>query len=296
MKLEKYAAIDIGSNAVRILIANVISDNCGNVYFHKNSLVRVPIRLGTDTFISGDISKKNTTRLIKAMKAFNLLMNLHDIIDYRAYATSAFREAKNKIHIIKLVKEKTGIEIEVIDGKKEAKLISTQNLFQEINKKSNFLFVDVGGGSTEFSIIKDGNRVIEKSFKIGSVRLLNNLVSNSLWNEVEKWIIKNTKCFDKLSLLGTGGNINKIHKLTNSKEGMPISLVTLSLFYKKISSITYNERIINYQLNPDRADVILPATQIYLRAMQWSKSSSIFVPKIGLSDGMIEELYRLRKE
>ena len=296
MKLEKYAAIDIGSNAVRILIANVISDNSGNVYFHKNSLVRVPIRLGTDTFISGDISKKNTTRLIKAMKAFNLLMNLHDIIDYRAYATSAFREAKNKIHIIKLVKEKTGIEIEVIDGKKEAKLISTQNLFQEINKKSNFLFVDVGGGSTEFSIIKDGNRVIEKSFKIGSVRLLNNLVSNSLWNEVEKWIIKNTKCFDKLSLLGTGGNINKIHKLTNSKEGMPISLVTLSVFYKKISSITYNERIINYQLNPDRADVILPATQIYLRAMQWSKSSSIFVPKIGLSDGMIEELYRLRKE
>ena len=295
MKIEKYAAIDIGSNAIRTLIANVVTNENGNVFFSKNALVRVPIRLGEDTFTSGNISKENIKRMLRAMKAFKLLMKVHSVVDFNAYATSALREANNRTHVVELIKEKTGIKIEMIDGEKEAKLISSLNLFQGINKQSNFLYVDVGGGSTEFSLFKNGNRVIEKSFKIGTVRLLNNMVSDLLWDEVKKWIVDKTKDLEKLSILGTGGNINKIHKMTQTKEGKPITSATLHLLYEKMSLLTYNERIINYELNPDRADVILPASKIYLRAMQWSNTSKIFVPKIGLSDGMIEELYRSRK-
>jgi len=296
MKIEKYAAIDIGSNAIRTLIANVVTNENGNVFFSKNALVRVPIRLGEDTFTSGNISKENIKRMLRAMKAFKLLMKVHSVVDFNAYATSALREANNRTHVVELIKEKTGIKIEMIDGEKEAKLISSLNLFQGINKQSNFLYVDVGGGSTEFSLFKNGNRVIEKSFKIGTVRLLNNMVSDLLWDEVKKWIVDKTKDLEKLSILGTGGNINKIHKMTQTKEGKPITSATLHLLYEKMSLLTYNERIINYELNPDRADVILPASKIYLRAMQWSNTSKIFVPKIGLPDGMIEELYRSKNK
>ena len=295
MKIEKYAAIDIGSNAVRMLIANVINDKNGNVYFQKNSILRVPIRLGSDTFTLGDISKKNIDRLLNAVKAFNLLIKVNEVIDFNVYATSALREAKNKNDVIKFIKEKTNIEIEIIDGKKEANLISSHNLFQGINNYSNILYVDVGGGSTEFSVFKNGKRVLEKSFKIGSVRLLNNRVHKKTWNDIQKWVITSTKDLDKLSIVGTGGSINKIHKLTNSKEGVPLSLTSLNNFYNKISSLTYEERIIEFELSPDRADVILPATQIYLKTMKWSNTFVIYIPKIGLSDGMIEEIYKSRK-
>jgi len=292
MKIEKYAAIDIGSNAIRILIANVIINNSVNVVFFKNSLVRVPIRLGEDTFTSGNISNLNIKRMLKAIKSFKLLINIHEVIDYSVYATSALREAKNKSYVIKLIKEKTGVEIEIIDGEKEAKLISSSNLFKEIYKNSNVLYVDVGGGSTEFSIIQNGKRVIEKSFRIGTVRLLKGVVSDLLWIELKNWLVKNTKTFEKLTILGTGGSIGKIQKLTQENENKPIDLKALQLLYQKVSLMTHSERIIKYQLNPDRADVILPALEIYIRTMEWSKISEIVVPKIGLSDGMIEEIYR----
>ena len=295
MKIEKYAAIDIGSNAIRTLIANIVTNENGSVFISKNALLRAPIRLGEDTFTSGNISNHNIKRMLRAMKAFKLLIKVHSVVDYNVYATSALREANNRLHVVELIKKKTGIEIEMINGKKEAKLISSLDLFQGINKQSNFLFVDAGGGSTEFSILQNGDRVIEKSFKIGTVRLLNNMVSDLLWDEVKKWIVDKTKDLDKLSILGTGGNINKIHRITQTKEGKPITSKTLRHIYKKMSLLTYNERIINYQLNPDRADVILPALQIYLRAMQWSNTSKIHVQKIGLTDGMIEELYMSRK-
>ena len=292
MKIEKYAAIDIGSNAIRILIANVIINNSVNVVFFKNSLVRVPIRLGEDTFTSGNISNLNIKRMLKAIKSFKLLINIHEVIDYSVYATSALREAKNKSYVIKLIKEKTGVEIEIIDGEKEAKLISSSNLFKEIYKNSNVLYVDVGGGSTEFSIIQNGKRVIEKSFRIGTVRLLKGMVSDLLWIELKNWLVKNTKTFEKLTILGTGGSIGKIQKLTQENENKPIDLKALQLLYQKVSLMTHSERIIKYQLNPDRADVILPALNIYIKTMEWSKISEIVVPKIGLSDGMIEEIYR----
>ena len=292
MKIEKYAAIDIGSNAIRILIANVIINNSVNVVFFKNSLVRVPIRLGEDTFTSGNISNLNIKRMLKAIKSFKLLINIHEVIDYSVYATSALREAKNKSYVIKLIKEKTGVEIEIIDGEKEAKLISSSNLFKEIYKNSNVLYVDVGGGSTEFSIIQNGKRVIEKSFRIGTVRLLKGVVSDLLWIELKNWLVKNTKTFEKLTILGTGGSIGKIQKLTQENDNKPIDLKALQLLYQKASLMTHSERIIKYQLNPDRADVILPALNIYIKTMEWSKISEIVVPKIGLSDGMIEEIYR----
>ena len=292
MKIEKYAAIDIGSNAIRILIANVIINNSVNVVFFKNSLVRVPIRLGEDTFTSGNISNLNIKRMLKAIKSFKLLINIHEVIDYSVYATSALREAKNKSYVIKLIKEKTGVEIEIIDGEKEAKLISSSNLFKEIYKNSNVLYVDVGGGSTEFSIIQNGKRVIEKSFRIGTVRLLKGVVSDLLWIELKNWLVKNTKTFEKLTILGTGGSIGKIQKLTQENDNKPIDLKALQLLHQKVSLMTHSERIIKYQLNPDRADVILPALNIYIKTMEWSKISEIVVPKIGLSDGMIEEIYR----
>lgn len=296
MKIEKYAAIDIGSNAIRILIANVFDDNNEKFFFSKNALVRMPIRLGQDTFTTGSISKKNIKKMLSAFKAFKLIMKIHKVIHFNVYATSALREARNKLDVINFIRDKTGILIEIIDGKKEARLTSSTNFFKGIDKRSNFLNVDVGGGSTEFSIIQNGKRVLQKSFKIGTVRIINDMVPKSLWNELKKWIKKASKNFDKLSLLGTGGNINKIHKITATNDGMPISLEVLELLYKKISSLSYDQRIVEYQMNPDRADVILPAFKIYLKAMRWSKISKIFVPKKGLCDGMIEELhYSIKK-
>ncbi len=290
MRIEKYAAIDIGSNAIRMLIANAINNN-GHIVFSKNALVRLPIRLGNDTFTFGYISKKNIKRILEAINAFKLIMKIHNVIDYSAYATSAMREAKNGLDIVELIKNKSGIKIELIDGKKEAKLTSSLNLYKNFRKDINFLFVDVGGGSTEFSIIQNGKRVVEKSFKIGTVRNLNKNISDLSLNNIKKWITDQTKKFKKLSILGTGGNINKIHRITNTEYQKPINYKTLYLLYKKMSELRYDQRIIKYQLNPDRADVILPALKIYLLAMKWSKSSEIFVPKKGLTDGMIEELY-----
>ena len=291
MKIEKYAAIDIGSNALRILITNVITDNKGNINFHKNSLVRVPIRLGEDTFTKGEISKLNIKRIIKAIKAFKHIIKIHKVIDFNAYATSALREAKNSDLIVKSIKKKTGINIDLIDGKKEASLISSVNFFQGIDRKLNFLYVDVGGGSTEFSVISNGDRIYEKSFKIGTVRLLNNMVKDNIWNEIKNWIVAKTSNIHGLSLIGTGGNINKIHKITSTKDYDPISYSSIRNLSKFMEKLTYEERIVRYHLNPDRADVILPALNIYLKALKWSGSKKIYVPKTGLSDGMIQELY-----
>ena len=290
MKIEKFAAIDIGSNALRVLVANVFTDKNGHVDFYKNSLIRVPVRLGQDTFTLGEITNGNIRRIIKAINIFKNIIRIHKVTKYKAYATSALREARNCDVIVELIKNKTGIMVELIDGVKEASLISSVRFFENIDKKLNFLYVDVGGGSTELSIISNGIKIQEKSFKIGSVRLLNNYVDCVIWDEIKDWIKENTNGIDDLFLIGTGGNINKIYKITSSKNDNIITLNELKNFKNSIYQLSYSERIIKYQLNPDRADVILPALKIYLNVLKWSGASKILVPRIGLSDGIIQEL------
>ena len=289
MKIRKYAAIDIGSNAVRMLVANVVEYEKKTIFL-KNSLVRIPIRLGQDAFSEGKISEVNIKRIIKSMKAFKLLMKVHGVKDYLAFATSALREAKNGSKVVEKVLEKSGIKIEIIDGKKEAKIISNTTIFDTISKEKTFLYVDVGGGSTEFSVLIKGKRTYSKSFKIGTVRLLNDKVSDETWQAAEEWVNEHTQGHEKIYLLGTGGNINKLHKMAGIKDDRPISYLTLNALSNKLNLLTYEERIVKLGLNPDRSDVILPAAKLFLKTLNWSGAKDIYVPKVGLSDGMIREL------
>ena len=295
MKVEKFAAIDIGSNAVRILIANVIEIE-NKVFFQKNSLIRSPVRLGEDSFTLGEISDKSIKRVIKTLKAFKLLMDVHDVSHYKAFATSALREANNSLHVVKMIKKKSRIKVEIIDGRKEAEIISYSKISDFINTQKTFLFVDVGGGSTEFTFINEGKNIISKSFKIGTVREINNLVDDRAWIAIKNWIKKNSKKYDKITLMGSGGNINKLFKLSNTKEGKPLSKIKLNQLYKDLLSLSYEERIISYGLNTDRADVIVPAAKIYLKALEWSGGQKIYVPRFGLSDGMVKYIYNKLKK
>tara|TARA_B100001059_G_C17838363_1_gene589941 strand:- start:1163 stop:2056 length:894 start_codon:yes stop_codon:yes gene_type:complete len=295
LKIKKFAAIDIGSNAMRVLISNVIETKEG-VHFQKNALVRAPIRLGEDSFTLGEISKKSLQRMINAMKAFKLLMKVHGVSQYQAYATSALREANNSSDVVEQVKKKSGIKIQIIDGRKEAEIISNSKISDFLNTQKTFLFVDVGGGSTEFTFINEGKRVCYKSFKIGSVRLINNLVDDRVWEAIRNWIIKNAKPYRKITLMGSGGNINKLFKLSNIKEGKPLSVIKLNQIFLELESLNYEERIVKFELNPDRADVIIPAARIYLKALEWSGGQKIYVPKFGLSDGMIKYMHKHRKK
>ena len=288
MKVKKLAAIDIGSNAIRILISNVVQVEGEHPVFMKSEMIRVPIRLGEDSFTVGEISPKNIKRVVKAMKAFKLIMKINGVKNYMACATSALRESSNADELIAKVKKKAGIKIELIDGKKEAEIISYTTILADQGHNSNYLYVDVGGGSTEFSVLKNGKRIVSKSFKAGTVRMINNMVNDKVWLEIEKWIKMNTKGIEKIQLLGSGGNINKVFKLSNIKDGNPITYFNLKSFYQDLKKLSYEERILRYNLNLDRADVILPALEIYLKALKWSGATKVFVPKIGLSDGMIK--------
>lgn len=295
MRIKKFAAIDIGSNAMRLLISNVIETKEA-VHFQKNALVRAPIRLGEDSFTLGEISKKSLKRMIRAMKAFKLLMKVHGVSHYQAYATSALREANNSSDVIERVKKMTGIKIEIIDGRKEAEIISNSKISDFLNSQKTFLFVDVGGGSTEFTIINEGKRVCSKSFKIGTVRLINNLVDDRIWEAIKNWINKNAKPYHKITLMGSGGNINKLFKLSNIKEGKPLSVIKLNQIFLELESLSYEDRIVKFELNPDRADVIIPAARIYLKALEWSGGQRIYVPKFGLSDGMIKYMHKNKRK
>lgn len=293
MKIKKYGAIDIGSNAVRLLIANVIEEKDKEPKFKKSSLVRVPIRLGADAFVSGEISKENISRMVAAMKAFKLLMDVHGVKRYKACATSAMREAENGQEVVDKIAKKTTIHIDIIDGKEEAKIISSTDLNELINSDDSYLYVDVGGGSTELTVFSKGKIINSKSFKIGTVRLLNNskVENKKKFSEVEDWVKENTKNLKRISLIGSGGNINKIFKMSGREVGRPISYIYMNAQYQFLKKMSYKERISELGLNPDRADVIVPATKIYLSAMKWSNARRIFVPKIGLSDGIIKSLY-----
>lgn len=291
IKIKKYAAIDIGSNAMRLLVVNIVEQDGKETQFNKSSLVRVPIRLGQDAFTVREISAENSDRMVDAMKAFNLLMKVHKVESYKAFATSAMREAYNGKEVVALIKKKADIKIEIIDGKKEAAIIASTDLHHLLKTDKTYLFVDVGGGSTEFTLFSDGKIVTSRSFKVGTVRLLNEMVHDVVWEEIEKWIKTNTAEFDEVSLIGSGGNINKLFKMSGKMQDKPLSYLYINSQYAFLNSLTYNQRISELGLNPDRADVIIPAVRIYLNAMKWSGARNIYVPKIGLSDGIVKAMY-----
>ncbi len=291
IKIKKYAAIDIGSNAMRLLIANIVEEDDKDPQFNKSSLVRVPIRLGQDAFTVGEISPENIDRMVDAMKAFYLLMKVHKVERYMAFATSAMREAYNAKEVVALIRKKADIKIEIIDGKKEAAIIASTDLHHLLKTDETYLFVDVGGGSTEFTLFSNGKMVNSRSFKAGTVRLLNNMVCDIVWEEIEKWIKQNTADYEEVTLIGSGGNINKLFKMSGKQQEKPLSYIYINSQYAYLNSLTYEQRISQLGLNPDRADVIVPATRIYLNAMKWSGARQIYVPKIGLSDGIVKAMY-----
>lgn len=289
--VKKYAAIDIGSNAMRLLVANIIEEEGKETHFSKSALVRVPIRLGQDAFTVGEISEENIERMVDAMKAYKLLMKVHKVEKYLAFATSAMREAYNGKEVVEFIKKKADIKIEIIDGKKEAAIIASTDLHHFLETDQTYLYVDVGGGSTEFSLFSNGKMMVSKSFKIGTVRLLNEMVNDIVWQEIEKWIKKNTEEFESVTLIGSGGNINKLFKMSGKQQDKPLSYIYVNSQYTYLNSLSYEQRVSELGLNPDRADVIVPATKIYLNAMKWSGARNIYVPKIGLSDGIIKAMY-----
>lgn len=292
LSIKKYAAIDIGSNAVRLLISNIIEEESKPTKFKKSSLVRVPIRLGADVFLDNTISQENVQRMLDTMTAFKLLMKSHKVTTYKACATSAMREASNGKQLAELISKQCDITIDIIDGDVEAAIIAATDLKTYIDNNKTYLYVDVGGGSTEFSVIHLGKKVASRSFKIGTVRLLNNIVKDKTWKNLKEWIKTKTSVYDEIELIGSGGNINKIFKISGNSIGKPLTYFYLINFYKMLQSYTYEERITELNLNQDRADVIIPATRIYLSAMKWSKAENIFIPKIGLSDGIIKSIYK----
>ena len=292
MKIEKLAAIDIGSNAIRLLIVNVVIKKGFPIKFIKSSIVRVPVRLGQESFTVGEISSQNIRKIVKIIKAFKHIISVNEVKSSLAFATSALREANNSKEVIQEVKKRTKLKIEIIDGRKEAKIISLNNIFEFINKNRTFIYVDVGGGSTEFSVIVNGKRKKSKSFKIGTVRMINKMVSQNVWEQIRVWINTNVRHHSKVALIGSGGNINKIFKMAGVLESRPLNHIKLNSIYNSLTKMTNEERIINFDLNPDRSDVIIPAAQIFLKTLEWSRSTEIYVPKIGLADGMVRFLFK----
>ena len=291
LHIEKYGAIDVGSNAIRLLIVTVIEQEGKEVKFKKTSLIRVPIRLGTDVFVEGKVSEASYLRMLDSFKAFQLLMKIHNVFKYRACATSAMREAKNGKTIVKRLLKATGIEISIINGNEEAKIIASTDLKTYLVHDKVFLYVDVGGGSTELTIYSEGKTVASKSFKMGTVRLINNLVDDKMWDQMKGWIKNNTQKYGHITLLGTGGNINSTYKYSGKKIGTPLNYKYLIAYFNKVKAFSYDDRIVELDMNPDRADVIIPALKIYIFAMKWSGAECIYVPKVGLSDGIIRSLY-----
>lgn len=285
-----FAAIDIGSNAVRLLINHVIEAK-DKAYFDKEELIRMPIRLGEDTFIHGEISKSKTEKLAATMRGFGELMKVFDIVAYRACATSAMRDAKNGKEVIERVKKETGIEIEIIDGKTEAATIFSNRVEDILDTDKNYLYIDVGGGSTELTLLSNKKVIAQKSFNVGTLRMLFDKIDKTEWEEYKQWIKKNTHGVKPLYAIGSGGNINKLFKMGGKKDTKHLSYDKLKSMHDMLSSYTFEERITILGLKPDRADVIVPAAKIFISAMKHGEIDKIFVPQIGLSDGIIQQLY-----
>ena len=287
----RIAAIDIGSNAARLLIVDVSTDKYGKPVFNKLNLVRVPLRLGFDVFEKGEISKEKRGMILQTMKAYTHLINAYGVQHTIVCATSAMRDASNSSDIIRKVKMETGLNIEIISGDFEASLIYENHVAETMDTDHSYLYIDVGGGSTELTFFAEGKLVFKQSFNIGTIRLLKDMVTDSKWNEVKDFIKLKTKGFKKIVAIGTGGNINKVFSLSKKKDGKPLSIDLLKDYFKEISSFSLDDRINVYKLRADRADVIVPALQIYINVMRWSDAEEIYVPKIGLADGLVQHLY-----
>lgn len=287
----RLAAIDIGSNAARLLISDVVIGPQGNTEFIKASLVRAPLRLGFEVFDKGEIPPAKVEKIIKTLKSYKLLLDVYEVKHVKACATSAMRDATNGAEIIKKVKAETGIEIKIITGQEEASLIYENHIAEGMTKDESYLYIDVGGGSTELTFFSDGKLVFKESFNIGTIRLLKNQVSESLWDDMKEFIKERTKGYHHVTAIGSGGNINKIFSLSKRKEGKPLTLDLLRDYFKEFSNLSINQRITLYHLREDRADVIVPALLIYINVMRWADTEEIYVPKIGLADGLIHTLY-----
>ncbi len=285
----KYAAIDIGSNAIRLLISDIIQVE-GEIKPKKYSLIRVPLRLGDDSFLNQNLSTKKIEDLEKTIFAFKYLIEVYKVEDYKACATAAFRECINGASVIADIQEKTKINIQIIDGNEEAKMIYSTHLHQYRGQKRNLLYIDVGGGSTELSYFMNDVLIGSKSFNIGTIRMLDNEDKKEEWDAMKKWLKGYTQNIDNIEAIGTGGNINKLFKLSKEEEGIPITLTKLKGLYEYLSSYSLKDRINVLGLKQDRADVILPATEVFLSICKWAKIKKIHVPKTGLADGIIQSL------
>ncbi|SIR01165.1 exopolyphosphatase [Chryseobacterium sp. RU33C] len=286
----KIAAIDIGSNAARLLI-NEVKINNRKPEFIKLNLLRIPLRLGMDVFTIGKIGPEREKMVIDSMKIFSDLMKIYKVDHYRACATSAMRDAANGNEIINLVKDTSGINIEIISGDEEATLIYENHVAEGLDKEFAYLYIDVGGGSTELTFYENGKMVYEKSFNIGTIRLLNNLVTMDNWKEMKDEIKKNIVSKKPIVAIGSGGNINKVFSMSKTKDGKPMSLSHLKKVYKEFNELSVEERMTNYNLREDRADVLVHALGIFNNVMSWSDINRIFVPKISVADGLIHNIY-----
>lgn len=287
----KLAAIDIGSNAARLLITDVSLDKGKQPEFIKSNLIRVPLRLGFDVFEHGTISPERATRLMETMRAYKHLLNAYEVKYLKACATSAMRDAKNAKEIIRKVKKETGIDIEVISGDVEAALIYETHIAEALEKEILYLYIDVGGGSTEITFFWNGNVTFKQSFDIGTIRLLKHQVQEAQWEEMKEVIRARVKGAKKVMTIGSGGNINKVFSLSKKKEGKPLPLELLRDYYKELNSLSLPERMSAYKMREDRADVIIPALLIYINVLKWAGAEEILVPKIGLADGLTHALY-----
>ncbi|AYZ13353.1 exopolyphosphatase [Chryseobacterium arthrosphaerae] len=286
----KIAAIDIGSNAARLLI-NEVKINNRKPEFIKLNLLRIPLRLGMDVFTIGKIGPEREKMVIDSMKIFSDLMKIYKVDHYRACATSAMRDATNGNEIISQVKETSGINIEIISGDEEATLIYENHVAEGLDKEFAYLYIDVGGGSTELTFYENGKMVYERSFNIGTIRLLNNLVTIDNWKEMKEEIRKNINSKKPIVAIGSGGNINKVFSMSKTKDGKPMSLSHLKKVHKEFNELSVEERMTKYSLREDRADVLVHALNIFNNIMSWSDINRIFVPKISVADGLIQNIY-----
>jgi exopolyphosphatase/guanosine-5'-triphosphate,3'-diphosphate pyrophosphatase len=285
----KFGAIDIGTNAIRLLISSVYEFGEQTI-FKKVSLVRLPIRLGEDVFTHGIISEKKINKLVKAMIAFKYILEIHEVDDYLACATSAMREAKNGNELVKWINDNSKINLQIISGELEAEFVAYNQLDEYIEPNRNYLYIDVGGGSTELTLFVNGQKISSHSFKIGTVRLLNNMVEENEWEDMKNWIKVNVNSYNNLIAIGSGGNINTLMRIANA-EDYKLTRKELKVFYKQLKEMNYTERIKNFLLKEDRADVIVPALKIFNKVMKWSNSNKIIAPQIGLVDGIVKKLY-----